>query len=110
MLSFKGFPLGIISFVGFMLLITGWTPAISAMFHPMGAPTSRRLIVIFIGFAIASLGRAVVDWSGLAFINIGSLKVSIAQLGAYVGIFGGLFNLDKSMSSSSNIFPDASLK
>jgi len=96
-LSFKGFPLGIISFVGFMIVITGWTRAISAMFHPMGATTLRRLLVIFIGFAIASLGRAIIDWGGLAFINIGDLKISIGQMGAYIGLLGGLVNLDKSM-------------
>lgn len=96
-LSFKGFPLGIISFIGFMIVITGWTPAISAMFHPMGATTLRRLLVIFIGFALASLGRAIIDWGGLAFINIGDLKISIGQMGACIGLIGGLVNLDKSM-------------
>ena len=80
-----------------MIVITGWTPAISAMFHPMGATTLRRLLVIFIGFALASLGRAIIDWGGLAFINIGDLKISIGQMGAYIGLIGGLVNLDKSM-------------
>jgi hypothetical protein len=97
-LSFKGFPLAMISFVGFGLVVSGWTPAIAAIFHPMGSNSKKRLLVVFIGFAIASLGRAVVDWGGLAFINIGELKINIGQLGGYIGFIGGLLNMDKSMS------------
>jgi hypothetical protein len=96
-LSFKGFPFGLISFIGFLTGATGWTAAISAICHPMGARGSRRLFTIILGFAIASLGRAIVNWGGLAFINIGDLPISVANLGAYMGVFGGLFNVDKSM-------------
>ncbi len=96
-LSFKGFPYGIISYIGFQTGVAGWTAAISAICHPMGSGSSRRLITIFISFAIASLGRAIVDWGGLAFINIGDLPIGVANLGAYMGIIGGLFNVDKSM-------------
>ena len=98
-LSFKGFPLGIISFVGFMLQITGWTSAISAMFHPMGATTLKRLLIIFIGFALASLGRAIIDWGGLAFINIEGFRIMIAQIGVLIGFLGGLINIDRTMES-----------
>lgn len=82
-----------------MLQITGLTPAISAMFHPMGATTSRRLLMIFFGFTLASLGRAIIDWGGLAFINIGDLKISIGQMGELIGILGGFINIDGTMES-----------
>ena len=98
-LSFRGFSLGIISFIGFMLQITGWTPAISAIFYPMGATTLRRFIVIFIGFALASLGRAMIDWGGLAFINIDGFRIMIAQIGVLIGFLGGLINIDRTMES-----------
>jgi hypothetical protein len=104
-LSFKGFPFGIISFIGFLTGLTGWTAAISAICHPMGSRGLRRLFTIFLGFAIASAGRAIVNWGGLASIGTGGFTLSVANLGAYIGVFGGLLNLDKSMHITNDMSP-----
>jgi hypothetical protein len=109
-LSFKGFPLGIASFIGFVMVLSGWTAAISAMFHPMGSKSSRRLITIIIGFFIASLGRATVDWAGLASISLGTLVIDIPQLAAYTGILSGIFNIDKSMQPGDNILTSKNIE
>jgi len=82
-----------------MIVITGWTPAISAIFHPMGATTLIRLCIVFIGFALVPLGWAIIDWGGLAFINIEGLKINIGRMGELIGILGGLLNLDRTMES-----------
>ncbi len=102
-LSFKGFPFGIVSYIGFLTGVGGWTAAIAAICHPMGSKTNRRLITIFLGFAFASLGRAIVYWGGLVGFNLGTFSIEIASLSAVIGILSGLFNLDKNMQDPTTV-------
>jgi hypothetical protein len=96
-LTFKGFPWALGSFLGFLLEIGGWSGAMSAMFHPMGARIGRRLGTIVLGFAIASLGLAMTKWSGLYSIGLFSLEIPVGRLGAIIGLLSGLLNIDKNM-------------
>lgn len=97
-LTFKGFPWALGSFLGFLLEIGGWSGAVSAMFHPMGARIGRRLGTIVLGFAIASLGLAMTRWSGLYSIGLFSLEIPVGRLGAIIGLLSGLSNIDKTMA------------
>jgi hypothetical protein len=96
-LTFKGFPWALGSFLGFLLEMGGWSGAVSAMFHPMGARIGRRLGTIVLGFAIASLGLAMTKWSGLYSIGLFSLEIPVGRLGAIIGLLSGLLNIDKNM-------------
>ena len=96
-LSFKGFPLGLLSFFGSFLVLMGYQVATASICHTdAGGSTSAggRIITICIAFFIASLGSAIINWGGLATVNFGDFSVSLRWAGILMGLAGGLWNID----------------
>lgn len=97
-LSFQGFPGALVSLLGALLVLTGYTGSISTMCHTdtyAGKNPWPRFGTICAGFAIASIGAAVINWGGLATINLGSIPVDLKGVSIVGGIIGGLFNIDR---------------
>ena len=72
-LSFKGFPLALVSWLGMFILMTGYGVAFSTMFHTNeDSPTTGigKFFLVCVEFAVASFGGAVIIWAGLTTINI----------------------------------------
>ena len=97
-LSFKGFPLALVSWVGFIVLGTGYAVAFSTIFHANeDSPKTGlgRFFLICIAFAVASLGGEIISWGGLISFDIFNLNFNLQYTGALVGTVSGIFNLDK---------------
>ena len=100
LLTFKGFPLAMISFLGSGIVLTGYQVAISTLTHsdsPTGSSSWARFWTICVAFALASLGAAVIQWGGLVSINAGPVLIDLKTAGVIVGIVGGIFNIDKEL-------------
>ena len=101
-LTFNGFPGALLSWLGGGVVITGYTGSISTITHEdtgMGhqGPWSR-IAIISVGFAIASLGSAMIEWGGLVSVSVGqSITIPFRETGIILGIVGGLFNVDKTL-------------
>ena len=97
-LSFKGFPLAMVSWLGAGVAMTGYTGAFTTIFHNNSDSPSTpvgKFLTVCIGFAIASIGGAVIDWGGLVTINIGKFPINLQYISVLVGILSGVFNIDK---------------
>ena len=105
-LSFKGFPLALVSLTGSLLMLIACTQGVAAIFHKeessmtLGAnyssdSSSSRFIRVCIAFAIAAFGSVVINWGGLASINIGQLTLDFKVIAVAIGVLGGLVNIDK---------------
>ena len=96
-LSFKGFPLGLLSFFGSGLVLMGYQVATASICHTdSGGSTSAggRILTICLAFFFASLGSAIINWGGLATVNFGDFSVSLRWAGILMGLAGGLWNID----------------
>lgn len=78
-------------------MVTGLTPAVAAVFHPMGAPSASRVVIGLIGVMLAALGRMLINWGGLASVGIGGLNFDLTGVGIATGVIGGCLNIDRSM-------------
>jgi len=105
-LSFKGFPLALVSLTGSLLMLIACTQGVAAIFHKEESPmtlganyssdsSSSRFIRVCIAFAIAAFGSVVINWGGLASINIGQLTLDFKVIAVAIGVLGGLVNIDK---------------
>ena len=96
MLSFKGFPLALVSFLGFLIILTACTRGVQALLYKNTDPlmNESRPASVLIAVALGALGFAVVKWGGLASISIGSIAIGLDFLGVVIGVAGGLAKLD----------------
>ena len=97
-LTFNGFPMALVSLLGSALVLIGYQVSISTLTHsdsPTGRNPWQRFLAICLGFAVASIGRAVIQWGGLISINVGLMVVDLYAAGVVAGVLGGLFNIDK---------------
>ena len=96
-LSFKGFPLALVSFLGSGMTFWGYSVAIATMTHSntaAGNSPTQRILMICIHFGLASLGVAVIQWGGLNSINIGIASIDLKTIAVLTGVIGGLLNMD----------------
>ena len=100
-LSFKGFPLALLSWLGGGVVLMGYSVAIATITHEdtgQGKEGSgSRFLRICVAFAVASLGAAMVRWGGLWSISIGNFTIPFRETGILFGIAGGLWNIDKTL-------------
>ena len=101
-LSFDGFPGALLSWLGGGIVLIGYTGSIATLTHnDQGMTGVQRFIAICIGFALASLGAAIVVWGGLVSVTIADfLTIDFSTAGIVLGIVGGLFNIDKTFIST----------
>lgn len=98
-LTFDGFPGAMLSWLGGGVVMTGYTGSIATITHEdtgEGKLTAgMRILVISIGFAIASFGSAMIDWGGLTSVTLSdTFTVPFRETGILFGIAGGLYNVD----------------
>ena len=98
-LSFDGFPGAILSWLGGGIVMTGYTGSIATITHEdtgEGKLTAgMRILVISIGFAIASFGSAMIDWGGLTSVTLSdTFTVPFRETVILFEIAGGLYNVD----------------
>ena len=104
-LTFDGFPGAMLSWLGGGVVMTGYTGSIATITHEDTgegklAP-GMRILVISVGFAIASFGSAMIDWGGLTSITLSeTFTVPFRETGILFGIAGGLFNVDGKLLTS----------
>lgn len=104
-LTFDGFPGAMLSWLGGGIVMTGYTGSIATITHEdtgEGKLTAgMRILVISVGFAIASFGSAMIDWGGLTSITLSeTFIVPFRETGILFGIAGGLFNVDGKLLTS----------
>ena len=104
-LTFDGFPGAMLSWLGGGIVMTGYTGSIATITHEdtgEGKLTAgMRILVISVGFAIASFGSAMIDWGGLTSITLSeTFTVPFRETGILFGIAGGLFNVDGKLLTS----------
>ena len=95
-LTFKGFPLALVSFLGFLIILTACTRGVQALLFKDKDPlmNSSRLASVILSIALGAFGIAVVKWGGLSSISIGQLTIGLDFMGVAIGIAGGLARLD----------------
>ena len=98
-LSFDGFPGAMLSWLGGGIVMTGYTGSIATITHENTGEgklsAGMRILVISIGFAIASFGSAMIDWGGLTSVTLSeTFIVPFRETGILFGIAGGLYNVD----------------
>ena len=105
-LTFQGFPLALISYLGFIGTLSAVTVLICAIFHPMNSPKSVRVGVLFFGVLILIGSIVLINLGGLTKIGIeffdDQVDIWLADTGIILGLFGGIFNVDKSMKYIEN--------
>ena len=103
-MTFDGFPLALLSWLGAGVMMVGYTVAIATITHEdvgSGKEGSvARFIRICLAFAIASVGGAMVGWGGLLSVSFfDSITIGFRETAIITGIICGLFNIDKSWQS-----------
>ena len=95
-LTFKGFSLALVSFLGFLIILTACTRGVQALLCEDKDPlmNSSRLGSVILAIALGAFGIAVVKWGGLSSISIGQLTIGLDFMGVAIGIAGGLARLD----------------
>ena len=98
-LTFDGFPGAMLSWLGGGVVMTGYTGSIATITHEDTGEgkltTGMRILVISVGFAIASFGSAMIDWGGLTSVTLSdTFTVPFRETGILFGIAGGLYNVD----------------
>ena len=103
-LSFYGFPLGLISWLGAAVYMVGWGTAIACVFHNEvnvregRISSGQRFIRACIGFAMAGLGVAMINWGGLISVTFSdTITLDFQLVAGWLGTFAGLFNVDREM-------------
>ena len=101
-LTFDGFPGAMLSWLGGGVVMTGYTGSIATITHEdtgEGKLTAgMRILVISVGFAIASFGSAMINWGGLTSVTLSdTFTVPFRETGILLGIAGGLYNVDGSL-------------
>ena len=101
-LTFNGFPGALLSWLGGAIVMIGYTGSIATLTHSdQGLSGVQRFIAICAGFALASLGSAMVVWGGLVSVTISdAFTIDFRAAGCVVGIVGGLFNIDREIIKS----------
>ena len=104
-LTFDGFPGAMLSWLGGGVVMTGYTGSIATITHEdtgEGKLTAgMRILVISVGFAIASFGSAMINWGGLTSVTLSdAFTVPFRETGILFGIAGGLFNVDGKLLTS----------
>ena len=112
-LTFDGFPGAMLSWLGGGVVMTGYTGSIATITHEDTGEgkltTGMRILVISVGFAIASFGSAMIDWGGLTSVTLtDTFTVPFRETGILFGIAGGLYNVDGQLlvSATSKIKKD----
>ena len=98
-LSFRGFPLALVSWLGMLVQMTGYTVVLTTMFHnneDLPKTVIGRFFLVCLAFAVASLGGAIIIWGGLSTINIFMLPFRLEYVGSVLGTASGIYNIDKS--------------
>ena len=98
-LTFDGFPGAMLSWLGGGVVMTGYTGSIATITREdtgEGKLTAgMRILVISVGFAIASFGSAMINWGGLTSVTLSdAFTVPFRETGILFGIAGGLYNVD----------------
>ena len=104
-LTFDGFPGAMLSWLGGGIVMTGYTGSIATITHENTGEgklnAGTRILVISVGFAIASFGSAMIDWGGLTSVTLSdTFTVPFRETGILFGIAGGLFNVDGQLLTS----------
>jgi hypothetical protein len=104
-LSFDGFPGAMVSWLGGGVVMTGYTGSIATITHENTGEeklsAGMRILVISVGFAIASFGSAMIDWGGLTLVTLSdTFTVPFRETGILFGIAGGLYNVDRQLLAS----------
>ena len=102
LITFDGFPVALLSWLGGGVVTLGYTVAISTMTHEdigngKQSPLTR-FILICIAFAVASFGKAMVMWGDTNVVLFGFVS-NFVEVGVVLGIVSGLFNIDKKWAS-----------
>ena len=103
LITFDGSPGALLSWLGGGVVTLGYTVAIASITHEdigngrKGPGT--RFILICIAFAVASFGKAMVEWGNTNIILFGEVVVNFIEVGVLLGIICGLFNIDKKWAS-----------
>ena len=112
-LSFDGFPGAMVSWLGGGVVMSGYTGSIATITHEdtgEGKLTAgMRILIISVGFAIASFGSAMIDWGGLTSVTLSdTFTVPFRETGILFGIAGGLYNVDRQLlvSTTSKVKKD----
>ena len=90
--------------------MAGYTSAIANMTHEdVGEGKNKplqRIINVCVGFAIASLGNAMIGWGGLISVTFfGSLTIHFLGIGIVIGVISGLLNIDKNVALPNALRP-----
>ena len=103
LITFDGSPGALLSWLGGGVVTLGYTVAIASITHEdigngrKGPGT--RFSLICIAFAVASIGKAMVEWGNTNIILFGEVVVNFIEVGVLLGIICGLFNIDKKSAS-----------
>ena len=103
-MTFDGFPLALLSWLGAGVMMVGYTVAIATITHEdvgegKEGPVSRFLRIC-LAFAIASIGGAMVGWGGLLSVSFfDNITIGFRETGVFTGVVCGLFNIDKALQS-----------
>ena len=100
LMTFDGFPGALVSWLGGGVVCIGYSVAIATITHEDTGQGKEgalpRFLRICIAFAIASLGAAMIEWSGLWSVSFfDAFTVPFRETGILIGIACGLFNIDK---------------
>jgi hypothetical protein len=96
-LSFRGFPWAMVSLLGSLIVMTGYTGAVSAILRantPAGAKPFKRFLFICLGFAVASVGASLIPAGGLVSITVAGVTLDLKLLGVVGGILSAILQLD----------------
>ena len=107
LMTFKGFPGGLLSWLGGGVVTVAYSVAIATITHEdtgQGKEGPRdRFLRICLAFAIASVGAAMVEWGGLWSVTFfDTLNIPFRETGIVIGIVCGLFNIDKTTQIPGN--------
>ena len=100
-LTFQGFPGGLISYLGFLGVLTAWTVFLSALFHPYRSSKKYRFGVLLFAVVIFFVSSSIINVGGLARIGIPifgmNIDIWLNEMGILLGVLGGIFDLDKAI-------------
>ena len=107
LMTFKGFPGGLLSWLGGGVVTVAYSVAIATITHEdtgQGKEGPRdRFLRICLAFAIASFCAAMVEWGGLWSVTFfDTLNIPLRETGIVIGIVCGLFNIDKTTQIPGN--------
>ena len=68
--TFQGYPFALVSVLGVLTIITGWTTGTAAVLHPMGRGITFRISYLLFSVFLVLVGSFIIQWSGAVNIKI----------------------------------------